>query len=107
MNVRAALRITALLLLFLLCAPVHIATKLVLRRSPWPPWFLAASAWIIGARVRRAGAPIRSHTLLVCNHASWLDILVLGGTTSAFSCQRTSLGTLWSIGWPTRMRRFT
>jgi 1-acyl-sn-glycerol-3-phosphate acyltransferase len=91
-NVRAALRITALLLLFLLCAPVHIATKLVLRRSPWPPWFLAASAWIIGARVRRAGAPIRSHTLLVCNHTSWLDILVLGGATKCVFVSKDELG---------------
>ena len=55
MSLRAAVRITGLFLLFLFCAPAHVLTKLVVRRSPWPPWFLAASAWIIGARVRRTG----------------------------------------------------
>jgi 1-acyl-sn-glycerol-3-phosphate acyltransferase len=80
------------LLLFLLCAPVHVATKLVLRRSPWPPWFLAASAWIIGARVRRSGTRIRRHTLLVCNHTSWLDILILGGATKCAFVSKDELG---------------
>ena len=92
MNIRAAVRVSGLFLLFLFCAPVHIATKLLLRRSPWPPWFLAASAWIIGARVRRTGAPICSHTLLVCNHTSWLDILILGGATNCTFVSKDELG---------------
>ncbi len=71
---------------------MHVATKLVLRRSPWPPWFLAASAWIIGARVRRTGASIRRHTLLVCNHTSWLDILILGGATKCAFVSKDELG---------------
>src|SRR5438045_9682799 len=83
MSLRAAVRIAGLILLFLFCAPAHVLTKLVVRRSPWPPWFLAASAWIIGARVRRTGAPIRRHTLLVCSHTSWLDIPILGGATKS------------------------
>jgi lyso-ornithine lipid O-acyltransferase len=91
-NFRAAVRITGLFLLFLFCAPVHLATKLVLRRSPWPPWFLHGSAWIIGTRVRRTGAPIRRHTLLVCNHTSWLDILILGGATKCAFVSKDELG---------------
>jgi 1-acyl-sn-glycerol-3-phosphate acyltransferase len=91
-NVRAAVRITGLILLFLFCAPVHVATKLVLRGSPWPPWFLAAAAWIIGARVHRNGERIRRHTLLVCNHTSWLDILVLGGATKCAFVSKDELG---------------
>jgi 1-acyl-sn-glycerol-3-phosphate acyltransferase len=91
-SLRAAVRIAALIILFLLCAPVHLATRLLLRRSPWPPWFLGASAWIIGARVRRTGAPIRRHTLLVCNHTSWLDILIVGGTTKCAFVSKDELG---------------
>jgi 1-acyl-sn-glycerol-3-phosphate acyltransferase len=91
-NLRAAVRITGLILLFLFCAPAHVVTKLLLHRSPWPPWFLAASAWIIGARVRRTGAPVRRHTLLVCNHTSWLDILVLGGATKCAFVSKDELG---------------
>jgi 1-acyl-sn-glycerol-3-phosphate acyltransferase len=91
-RLRAAVRIAGLLILFLLCAPIHLVTRLLLRRSPWPPWFLSASAWIAGARVRRAGAPIRRHTLLVCNHTSWLDILILGGTTRCAFVSKDELG---------------
>jgi 1-acyl-sn-glycerol-3-phosphate acyltransferase len=86
------LRVVALVLLFLVCAPIHLLTKLLLGRSPWPPWFLGASGRIIGARARRSGAPIRSHTLLVCNHTSWLDILVLGGATNCAFVSKAELG---------------
>jgi 1-acyl-sn-glycerol-3-phosphate acyltransferase len=80
------------LLLFAFCAPVHILTKALLRRSPWPQWFLAAAAWIIGARVRLKGVPVRPHTLLVSNHVTWLDILVLGGATNCAFVSKAELG---------------
>jgi len=80
------------LLLFGVCGPLHIVTKAVFRRSPWPPWFLGAAAWIVGARVRREGAPIAAHTLLVSNHVTWLDILVLGGATKCAFVSKAELG---------------
>jgi 1-acyl-sn-glycerol-3-phosphate acyltransferase len=92
LNLRAALRIVGLVLLLLVCAPIHVLTKLIFRRSPWPPWFLAAAAWIIGARARMKGARIRRHTLLVSNHVSWLDILVIGGTTKCAFVSKDELG---------------
>ena len=93
LNARAALRIAGLLLLFAALAPVHIVTKLIGGgRSPWPTRFLAAAAWIIGARMRLEGAPLRGHTLLVSNHVSWLDILVLGGATGCAFVSKAELG---------------
>jgi lyso-ornithine lipid O-acyltransferase len=86
------LRIAGLIGLFVVCAPLHIATKLILRRSGWPPRFLGAAGWIIGARVRRQGAPIRGHSLLIANHTSWLDILVLGGATGCAFVSKDELG---------------
>jgi lyso-ornithine lipid O-acyltransferase len=65
---------------------------LVARRSPWPQWFLGASAWIVGARVRLRGGRIARHTLLVSNHVSWLDILVLGGATNCAFVSKAELG---------------
>jgi 1-acyl-sn-glycerol-3-phosphate acyltransferase len=91
-NARAALRIAGLLLLFVFCEPAHLLTKLILRRSPWPQWFLGAAAWIVGARVRLAGKRIAPHTLLVSNHVSWLDILVLGGATNCAFVSKDELG---------------
>ena len=61
-------------------------------RSAWPPWFLGAAAWIVGARVRREGAPVAPHTLLIANHTSWLDILILGGATGCTFVSKDTLG---------------
>lgn len=92
MNARAALRIAALVLLFGLMGPIHVVSKWLFGSSPWPPRFLAAAAWIVGARVRLQGPPIRRHTLLVSNHVSWLDILVVGGATGCAFVSKDQLG---------------
>jgi 1-acyl-sn-glycerol-3-phosphate acyltransferase len=92
MNGRAVLRIAGLLLLFALCGPTHVVTRVLFGRSPWPQWFLGTSAWIIGARVRFAGTAIRRHTLLVGNHTSWLDILIMGGATDCAFVSKDDLG---------------
>ncbi|HEX2804196.1 MAG TPA: 1-acyl-sn-glycerol-3-phosphate acyltransferase [Sphingomicrobium sp.] len=88
----AALRIAALVLLFAVCPPIHIVTRALSGDSPWPPRFLAAAAWICGARVRVEGKPLRPHTLMICNHTSWLDILVLGGATGCAFVSKDELG---------------
>jgi 1-acyl-sn-glycerol-3-phosphate acyltransferase len=64
----------------------------VLGRSPWPTRFLAAVSWIFGARVRLTGAPLRPHSLLVANHLSWFDIVVLGGATGCAFVAKDELG---------------
>ena len=79
-------------MLFLIVAPIHIASKLLLGRSPWPSRFLAAVAWLIGARVRVVGAALKPHTLLVANHTSWLDILVLAGSVRCAFVSKDELG---------------
>jgi 1-acyl-sn-glycerol-3-phosphate acyltransferase len=61
-------------------------------RSRWPSRFLAAAAWIIGVRVKVVGRPARRHSLLVANHTSWLDILVLGGATGCAFVSKDQLG---------------
>lgn len=92
LNVRAILRIAGLLLLFLVLAPVHIVTKLIFRSSPWPKRFLAAAAWIIGVRARVKGHRPGQHALLIANHTSWLDILILGGTLGSTFVSKDELG---------------
>ncbi len=92
MNGRAALRIARLIGLLAILAPIHIITKALLGRSPWPQRFLAAAARIVGARVRLTGAPIRGHTLFLSNHVSWLDILVMGGSTGCTFVSKDELG---------------
>jgi lyso-ornithine lipid O-acyltransferase len=91
-NARAALRIAGAVLLFAAIAPIHLVTKAVLGRSPWPPRFLAAVAWVLGARVQIIGAPAGPHTLLVANHTSWFDILVMGGFVRSAFVSKDNLG---------------
>lgn len=67
--------------MLLACVPPHLFSKLATGRSAWPRRFLAGAARICGARIAVRGEPLRPHSLLICNHVSWLDILVLGGTT--------------------------
>lgn len=80
------------MLLFAVCAPVHVLTKALAGRSPWPRRFLAGAAWVIGTRVRVKGTAIRQHTLLVSNHTSWLDIVVLGGAVNTAFVSKDELG---------------
>ena len=88
----AGARIAALILLFVICVPIHLVTKLIFGWSDWPRRFLAASAWICGARVRITGKRIAPHTLLICNHTSWLDIPILGGATGCAFVSKAELG---------------
>lgn len=80
------------MLLFAVCVPLHILTKMLFRRSNWPRRFLGSAAWICGARVRTEGSPIAPHSLLICNHTSWLDILVLAGATGCTFVSKAELG---------------
>ena len=86
------MRIGGLILLFAVLAPLHIATKLLLGRSPWPRRFLNAAAWIVGCRIHSTRATPRPGSLLVANHTSWLDILVLGGATGCAFVSKDQLG---------------
>src|SRR5688572_24331090 len=91
-RVRAALRSVLLLLLFAVIGPIHVLTKRLFGRSGWPPRFLAASAWIVGARPTVRGGPLGPRTLLISNHVSWLDILILGGSTGTAFVSKDNLG---------------
>jgi 1-acyl-sn-glycerol-3-phosphate acyltransferase len=88
----ASARIAALVLLFAICVPIHVTTKLLFGWSDWPRRFLAAAARICGARVRVTGKRIRPYTLLICNHTSWLDIPILGGATGCAFVSKAELG---------------
>ena len=61
-------------------------------RSPWPRRFLASAASIAGARVTVVGKAPRPGSLIVANHISWLDILVLGGATGCAFVSKDQLG---------------
>jgi 1-acyl-sn-glycerol-3-phosphate acyltransferase len=96
---RAYARIAALILLFLACLPPHLIAKAVSRSSPWPQRFLAGSARIAGTRVRVEGSPLGAHSLVLANHSSWLDILVLAGATGTRFVSKAEIAKAPLIGW--------
>lgn len=71
-----ALRILAMLLLMLLCLPLHGLWKLIGLDRFWPRVFLGGVALIAGMRIMQRGKPVPG-ALLISNHVSWMDIPAL------------------------------
>lgn len=88
-----------MLLWLLLLLPLHGAWRLVARPSPWPRRFLAGIGWIAGARVRVEGAPPPGPALLLANHISWLDIMVLAGASGCRFVSKAEVGAWPLLGW--------
>jgi 1-acyl-sn-glycerol-3-phosphate acyltransferase len=93
------LRIAGLAMLFISLAPIHILSKWVMGRSPWPSLFLAAATRICGVRTRLEGAPLEPHTFVIANHTSWLDILILGGSAGCAFVSKAEVQRTPLIGW--------
>ncbi len=91
-------RVAGLLLLLLICLLPHLIARLF-GQSPVPPIFLGASARICGARVRTEGETLAPHSLLIANHVSWLDILVLAGATHTRFVSKAEVRDHWLLRW--------
>ena len=97
-RLRAVARLALLAVWLVLCLVPHLVAKTVAGRSRWPRRFLAGCARIAGASVRVRGDPVRAHSLLLCNHISWLDILVAADATGARFVAKEELGHGF-LGW--------
>ena len=58
-----------------------------------------------GVRLTIVGEPLRRDSLVVCNHQSWLDILILGGATGAAFVAKAELADVPVVGWMCRLNR--
>ena len=96
---RAYARIARLALLLATYAPPHLIAKRGGRPSPWPRRFLSRAAHIAGARVEIDGAPLDPHSLVLANHTSWLDILILGGAAGTRFVSKAEVRRVPLIGW--------
>ncbi|WP_245647619.1 lysophospholipid acyltransferase family protein [Novosphingobium lentum] len=80
-RLRIVARLNAMLLALLVSLPLYYLWRIVRLPNPWPRRFLGAIAWIVGARVRVDGAPLRRGAFLLANHVSWMDIPIIAGAT--------------------------
>jgi 1-acyl-sn-glycerol-3-phosphate acyltransferase len=96
---RAGVRLIALATLLLVLLPVHGAWRLVRRPSPWPRRFLGMCARIVGARAAVIGTPLRRDVVILANHLSWIDILLLAGCANAVFVAKGELRGAPLVGW--------
>ena len=93
------LRIAGLALGLIVGVPLHYLWKLVGARSPWPRLFLGWVGYAAGVRLDVRGTYKRTNTLFVANHATWLDIMIIGGTTGAAFVAKEELKASWFVHW--------
>lgn len=79
-----AFRLALMVLLLVVCVPLHYLWRLLGLDRFWPRVFLSGVGWIAGLDLRRHGKRVPG-ALLLANHVSWLDIPALSlGANSAF-----------------------
>ncbi len=96
---RAYGRLGRLALLFLAYLPPHLIARRGGRSSPWPRRFLRRAAHIAGARVKLNGSLLAPHSLILANHTSWLDILILGGAIGTRFVSKAEIEHVPLVGW--------
>ena len=97
------MRLAALITALLVALPLHYTWRLFGQRSPWPRRFLGLVARIVGARARIVGIPLTHHVVIVSNHLSWIDILLLAGSTGTAFIAKSELAHVPLVGWLCRM----
>jgi len=102
---RVTARGLALVLLLILFVPLHYLFRVFAYGSPFPKWFLAATARIAGARVRRVGTPLRREVVFVANHVSWMDIPAMAGASGTAFVSKAEVARAPLVGWLARLNR--
>jgi 1-acyl-sn-glycerol-3-phosphate acyltransferase len=98
-------RFAGLFLLMLALVPLHYLWRLLRLSSPWPRIYLGTAARICGARVHREGVPLRRDVFYVANHLSWIDILVIGGTSGSAFVAKAEIRDAPLVGWLSSLNR--
>lgn len=104
---RATTIITGFLLLTLACAPVQwIALKFGLPLSKRIPQFYhRLLCKLIGIRVRLKGRPIEGGGLILANHTSWLDIIILSSVARLSFVAKSEVNGWFLFGFLARLQR--
>ena len=87
----------------IVCVPLHYLSVWTTGRSPWPRRFLGWVARRAGMRPRIAGKPVMRNVLILANHSSWLDIMLIAGATGATFVSRDDVNDWPVAGWLSRL----
>jgi 1-acyl-sn-glycerol-3-phosphate acyltransferase len=99
LGLRGGVRLVALAVWLLVCIAGYYAWPSSRWRKQWPPRLFRGSLRIIGVRLSQSGTQAGAPRLLLANHLSWLDILVLGGVTGTVFVARDSLAAQPVLRW--------
>lgn len=103
--IRLILRLAAIVAALLLALPIHLLWRLFRLPSPWPRLFLGSVGWIVGARRRTIGVPLKRDVVFVSNHLSWMDIMLLAGRTGSAFVAKAELRGVPLVGWLCTLNR--
>lgn len=98
-NLRLAAHLARLAAALVTALPLHGLWRLAGRPSPWPRRFLRRCGRIVGARPVVLGTPAGAQTVMLANHLSWIDILLLAGETGAAFVAKAELQASPMVGW--------
>jgi 1-acyl-sn-glycerol-3-phosphate acyltransferase len=104
-RLRAWRRLVGMALLLLPCVPLHYLWRLLRLRSPWPRRYLRWAGWSAGADVRTVGRVLKRDVLVVANHISCLDILILAGATGVRFVSKSEVERWPFVGWLASLNR--
>lgn len=108
-TIRAIFAIAGILFLSLVLIPLQLLAMLfrlsgVQRRLPL--WWHRAATWLMGIRVHVHGAAAKERPLLlISNHVSWLDIMVLGSVMELSFISKAEVATWPIFGWFAKLQR--
>lgn len=92
------LRLLGMLLLLLICVPLHYLWRLLGLDRTWPRVFLAGVGMCAGLQLRRHGKRVPG-ALLLSNHVSWLDILALSHAANSAYVAQDGLAQFGFLKW--------
>lgn len=103
--VRLWLRVALLALSLALILPFHLIWRIAGQPSPFPRLFLGIAGRACGARVRRAGTPLKRDVFYIANHVSWVDILAISGASGTAFVSKAEINDAPVVGWLARQNR--
>ena len=103
MTYHLVMRCVWLLVLLVPALVLHLGWWLARRSSPWPNWFLGAATRASGVRLTVRGTPLGDDVVIIANHVSWLDILVIGGVVRCRFVAQDQIYHWPLIGWLARL----
>lgn len=106
--IRTIFVIFALVVVALLLLPFQLAGILLNNRLQRivPNLFHRAACAVIGVRITQVGERTREHPVLILsNHASWLDIIVLGAVAPVVFVAKSEVANWPLFGWLAKLQR--